>query len=112
MHKGTPQRRWVVMLCAGMLALLAAAILAAGGQAAGAAPPDRPELETDGWTTAPNAPSSTTQEAITGGQQEQKDDDLSLAQLLTEAQHGTVATATLIGQDCNILESANGWLGR
>jgi cell division protease FtsH len=68
------RRRRGTRICAGALALLVAAV----GQAAGATPPDRSDLKT-------------TQAPTIGGPRGR----LSLAQLLTEAQRGTVATATI-----------------
>jgi cell division protease FtsH len=79
----------VAWICAGVLALLVAAV----GQAAGATP-DRSDNGTGDRAIVPSAPSGMTGAPTIGGQQ-QEGGRLSLAQLLTEAQRGTVATATI-----------------
>jgi cell division protease FtsH len=73
-----------------VLALLVAAV----GQAAGAATPDRSDNGTGDRAIVPSAPSGTTGAPTIGGRQ-QEGGQLSLAQLLTEAQRGTVATAMI-----------------
>jgi cell division protease FtsH len=71
-----------------------ALLVAAAGQAAWATPADRSDLGTGDRAVVPSTPSSTPPEPTTGGQQ-RKVGRLSLAQLLIEAQSGTVATATI-----------------